>query len=624
MKKCLCLLSCLCLLVSVLTGCNNQSNQDTTQASISILLKENIPSASIDQPYDLSALIEEENNVEYSYQVTYVDPESGKAKELKVKNGKITPKVEADLSVTITATQDGKNSSADLVVPIRISADIVDTLLASDSIAGQADANVSKQITKEAAYLQGENSTSSLSVTFSNDGKTSLLNLSHFALHAYYTAQVWRNAAVTFWVYNPMTEDVLFQLYGNNTESTQQTATGGQWTQIAISLYDMGITQPVIDSNEYSGEPSLQLLASYAGNETCTIYIDGVDIVHADTIETLTTGYTAPSIPSGNFSDLLKTGKVYTNDAIATLTQSNKGNGSSDAYRFSASEPAGYPIFYVDFPQTTDIRGFNYLKFDIYAENAYPTVTASIRYLDAQGQVQTKGCVFDFRQNEWCTRYLNLHALSDVDLSQVVGISFTVNMDNQFVNGQPNNLYFDNLHLYVYEQNEPQMAPATQEDHDLLRHPVNLINYNPATTGVCKVATDETGLQKSNSTLLFWTNNTAGYPVAQFIFEAEEDWSDYSVLSFETHQVNAHYWMRFDILYLDEDGKQQTLTWHHDTIFNHWLSNNAPLKWFATKDGTAATPEHLKRVVGFQICVNLKSHVDNEVAYIFYDNFELN
>ena len=34
--------------------------------------------------------------------------------------------------------------------------------------------------------------------------------------------------------------------------------------------------------------------------------------------------------------------------------------------------------------------GFDYLKFDVYAENAYPWVSVAVRYLDEEGQEQNE------------------------------------------------------------------------------------------------------------------------------------------------------------------------------------------------------------------------------------------
>jgi hypothetical protein len=142
---------------------------------------------------------------------------------------------------------------------------------------------------------------------------------------------------------------------------------------------------------------------------------------------------------------------------------------------------------------------------------------------------------------------------------------------------------------------------------------------------VCKVAEDETGESRSDSMLMFWTNNACGYPnvYATFMFDGEQDWSEYSVLAFDTHQSNGHYWMCFEIFYLDEFGKQQTLIWYNDSIFNHWLTTNAPLNWFRAEDGSAPTVEDLQHVVGFRISADMAVQVTDEVAMIFFDNFEL-
>lgn len=632
------LLCCICLLISFFSGCGIDENNTPTQPAVTIERNENIPAASVGVAYDLASLIVEEDGVEYSYAASYTDSESGKTQELKVKRGKITPQVEADISVTVTATRGEESSAIELVVPIRVSADIMDKLLASDGIAGQADAGVTKAVIKDSAFLQGETSTSALSVTFSNPaiGGASILNLSHYALQAYYTAQVWHNVAVTFWVYNPMAENIQFKLYSCNpkTEKTLewdsaeniqlQTAQAGQWTQVAFSLYDMGIAQPIVDSEHHSGVPALQVLARYEGSGSCSFYIDGVDVVHADSVESLTTGYREPAVPGGDYSDLLKTCKVYSKDSIAKLTTSSKGNGSKDAYCFGASELAGYPSFYVDFPKATDISGFDYLKFDVFAENCYPWVSVAVHYLDENGEIQKHGTAYDFPRDQWRTLYVNLDYLHYADLTQVVGISFMVNMDSKFVNGAFNCIYFDNIALYDYPMDEPQVLPSVKEDNDIISGPFFATNTKPNTSGVCKVAEDETGESRSDSMLMFWANNACGYPgaCATFMFD-EQDWSEYSVLAFDTHQSNGHYWMCFEIFYLDEFGTQRTMVWYNDSIFNHWLTTNAPLNWFTTEDGRAPAAEDLQRVVGFRISVDLAIHVTSEVAMLYFDNFEL-
>ena len=94
-------------------------------------------------------------------------------------------------------------------------------------------------------------------------------------------------------------------LLWDSTDNTQvQTAQAGKWTRIVFSLYDMGITQPLFEAVTYPREDSLKLYARYAGSESCMVYIDGIDIVHADTIEGLKTGYVENDLPEGDYTDL--------------------------------------------------------------------------------------------------------------------------------------------------------------------------------------------------------------------------------------------------------------------------------------------------------------------------------
>lgn len=628
------IISILCLCIC--SGCSQKtSNHSIEGTSLSIQIKDQIPAAQVGVSYDLSALIQVEDEAEYTFTAQYTDPDSCETKQLNVRNNKITPKAETNIEITVTAKQGKIEKTVDFTVPISISADIIDKSL----VKSEADPGVQKSITKDPAHLQASPSTSAIEITFSNPTNPSegvnLLTLSQYELQAYYTAQVWRNAAVTCWIYNPSDQEITFKLASHNSSNGQtlgwksadnvqsQIALPGQWTQLSFSLYDMNITQPLFQNPDKSKSDYLKIMARSAAEGSCTLYIDGVDIVHADTLPELKTGYTPAQLPAGDFSQLLKNQKVYTDDTITKLSPSTNGNGSQNAYRFGADQAAGYPSFYIDFPQTTDIRGFDYLKFDVFAKDAYPWVSVAIRYLDGDGNIQKKGVSYNFKVDQWRTLYLNLHSLTDADLSKAVGIQFTIHMDSKFVSNRFNCLYFDNVSLYTYPNDEPQMAPALVEDNDILSAPVYVSNVDPNTCGVVKVATDETGLEKSNSSVLFWANSACGYPTATFYYDTEQDWSNYNVLAFETHQSNAHYWMHFEILYLDEDGKQRTLSMYNDTVFNHWLTTNAPFEWFQTQDGESAKPEHLSRVVGFRITVDLAHNITDEVAYIFFDNFEL-
>ena len=606
----------ICCVILLLSGCaNSTSNTDMGRVPIDLLSQ--IPQAEVGQSYDLTELINQEEGVTYQFTAGYTDPDTQEYTQLNVRKGKITPAVEADITVTITATQDQATSSVECIIPIRIRADVMDQLLSTQQLS-----DISQEVSKNSDYLHGEDSTSSLYVQFPGGKNTPVVNLSDYRLHAYYTAQVWQNAAVTMWVYNPMEANVTLQLTGG---TTTQTAKAGAWSQIAFSLYDMELTKPVTDAPLSKEAPQLQLFAACDNAQQCSLYIDGLDIVHAESIEGMQTGYVDTAAPAGDFSDLLNRCKVYTQDAGAKLSPSTNGNGSSDAYCFGADEMIGYPTFYVDFPQTTDISGFDYLKLDVFAENAYPWVTVAVRFLDEEGQIQKRGTSYDFSREQWRTLYLNLDYLEDADLTKAVGLCFTLNLDSRFQENVFNCVYFDNISLYETAENEPQMSPALLEDNDIISGPFFTSNTKPNTSGVIKVATDEAGEVRSNSSLLFWANNACGYPnvSATFMFDEEQDWSDKTILSFDTHQANAHYWMRFDILYLDEDGEQKELTWYNDSIFNHWLTTNAPLSWFSTADKESPKPEHLQHVVGFRIFVDMAVNVTDEVAQIYFDNFVL-
>lgn len=603
-----------------------------TSNSLDISILETIPEAFVGKRYNLATVVSEAEHVEYSYSASYIDPISGESKQLKVSRGKLTPKAEADITVTVTAVDGDRTAQKQFILPIAKTVDIIDKLLYEQKL---SEENVTKNLTRDSDFLHGEDSCTSLEIFFSTPTEetagTPLLHLSHYSLQAYYSAQVWHNAAVSFWVYNPMEQEISFKLEifdpesdlalsWGSTENTQlQVAEPKKWSNLTFSLYDLGIQTPLVDSPS-DNQISLQLLGRYAGSEQCHLYLDVLDIVCADSIEGMTTGYTKAPAPSGNYSDLLSTCKVYTKNPDSKLTTSSKGNGTNTAYHFSARDTAGYPTLCMDLPKTTDISGFDYLKLDVYAENVHPWISVAIHYLDENGQVQKHGTSYDFYQNQWRTVYVNLDYLQQADLTKVVGFSITVNFDTNFTSG--GGLYFDNVSLYTYNEDEPQIAPATKEDNDIISGPFYTNNTKPNYNGICKVATDETGNARSNSTLLFWANNASGYPSATFMFDGEQDWSEYSMLNFDTHQAGAHFWMRFEILYLDDDGAQKVLTWYHDAMFSHWQTTSAALSWFAEKNGTPQA-EALQRVVGFRITADLFVHVTDEVGLIFFDNFYL-
>ena len=625
------------LLAAVLSGCDGSLGNETTvdPNALSITLKEHIPDAYVGESYDLSNVYVEEDGVDYDFEASYVDPETGENAELVVKREKLTPKAAADITVTITAESKGETATATVVIPINIPTDVMDSLLSSDGAAGEADEGVVKTVSYDASYIKADSSISSLKVTFDNPAEendgTKLLSLSHYSLMAYYAARVWPNAAVTFWVYNPMDQDVQFKLetfneytaesyFWDSADNTQvQVAKAGEWTYISFSLYRMGIENVLFTDDTQVHTSQLSVLARYAGEETCTVYIDGLDVVNAETVEGLETGYTDIPAPEGDFTDLLNTCQIVNLNDAMSLTASSNGNGSKDSICFGSSEQVGWPSFRVNFDQETDISGFNYLKFDMYAESCYPWASVSIYYIDENGEEQHVGKGFDTYRETWRTLYLNFDYLEGVDLTRVTGFGFSINISENMVANAFNCVYFDNFMLYEYPDPQPVLPAPTVEDHDLISGPMCPVNTIPGINGVCKLAVDENGESKSNSKLVFWTNTASGYPNVKttFMFDTEQDWSDSSIFSFDSHMDGAHYLLMFTLITLDEDGNIQYVNWRTDTVLTNWMTNSAPLSWFTAEDGSAAD---LSRVIGMTIGVDLAVNVTSEVGHIYLDN----
>lgn len=637
LKKWIAMLCVLCLLFSaLLTGCDTLSfGGSEVSDAFSIKLKDSIPFAYVGTAYDLGDLIVAEDNVDYDFRATYVDPESGETKKLTVKKEKITPKKEVDISVTITAESSTETATLDVLIPIYTPSDVMDELLASDGAAGKADEGVVKTITHDSTYFKMDTSVSALQVCFENPEKdndgTNLLELSHYSLMAYYSARIWPNAAVTFWAYNPMEQDVEFKLesfneytadsnFWDTADNTQsQIAKAGEWSLVTFSLYKMGIENVLFTDDALTHTSQLSLLARYAGEGSCTVYIDGLDIVNAELVDGLETGFVDIPAPTGDFSDLLSTCQIVNLTESASLSISQKGNDSSDSVCFGSYESVGRPTFRVNFPAETDISGFNYLKFDMFAENCYPWASVSVYYIDENGEEQHAGKGFDTYREKWRTLYLNFDYLGDIDLTRVTGFGFAINVSDHMVENAFNCVYFDNFMLYEYSNPQPVIPAPTVEDHDLISGPMCPANTIPGINGVCKLATDETGESKSNSKLVFWTNTASGYPCVDttFLFDKEQDWSDNNILSFDSHMDGAHYLLMFTLITLDENDNIKYLKWRTDTVLTHWMTNSAPLSWFTAEDGSS--PD-FSRVIGMKIAVDLAVNVTSEVGHIYLDN----
>ncbi len=621
----------------LLTGCGNTPNEETVPAgSLEVPLTAGIPAAKEGKRYDLSAIIKEEKGVDYSAQVTYTDPETGETKELKVARMKFTPVCDAELTVVIEGESKENTYYSKITIPIEVSADAIEKLLATNGKAGTADDGVMKTVTKEENFIKAEGSTSALKTVFSpkEDG-TVLLDLTHYGVMQYYNARAWDDAAVIFWVYNPMEQDVQLKITGydpytektfdwNTPENDQiQVAKAGQWTQAAFSLYKLGIDRIQIESTYNSNFTKLNLSAACQGEGECTLYFDGIDMVNASAVEGLESGKQEPVLPEGDFSDLLASCTLSSNSQDMNLTtQSKKTNNSPDAVKFSSAEMAGWPAVNISMGKTVDISGFTYLAFDAYAENAYPYAALSVCYLDENGEEKYDGVSFDYKRETWTTLRMSLRNLKEADLTKVVGFRISVNMGDAMVQGVTNSFYFDNLCLYAKQTPQPQMTAPIVEDDDLISGISISENVVPGVSGVCKVTQDDEGVSRSNSMLLLWANTPTGYPCPKttFWFDQEQDWSDYTIFNFDSHVHLAHFLMDFTIIMLDEEGNEVRATKRNDAVLTNWMSNAMPLQWFETSDGTR--PD-FKRVIGLEIGVDLHVNLTGEVGYIYLDNVYL-
>jgi hypothetical protein len=277
----ICLLS---VLLQLLSGCGTLSAEPDTAVpapDFSITLSETVPAAKQDEVYDLKDLYVRDKTLKYTAKVTYFDELTQKDIALEVKNMKVTPVQEGTMKVTIIATKNDQTVSAQVDVTVKPNGDIKDLLLRTDGESGGADDGVKKSLIKDVQYIYGDTSTSSLKVTFSNpemqNNGAKLFELSHFAMHGYYSSNIWENAAVTFMVYNPMELDVEFRLtsYNPNNDirvtwdsenNTQyRIAKAGQWTQIVFALYPMGIDKVLYSAPDGSRNDELFVFPGTVG-----------------------------------------------------------------------------------------------------------------------------------------------------------------------------------------------------------------------------------------------------------------------------------------------------------------------------------------------------------------------
>ena len=295
------------LLLASFAACDSQKNSHTGNA-LEINTVEVIPSAYLNEMFDLRDIILMEDGVEYSAKASYVkytfDESSSRYTSneyvLEVTDLCFTPTEIVKNIVTITAKRDKEMANKVVVIPTTIRADALDELLHSGGTHALADPGISKSINMDPAFIKGENSRTSLQVNFSgvdpHQWGNTFIALDSAEVQKHFTDQTWKNSLLTFWVYNPNDKAVEFQLRIGDPISgvdidwspmdgpNRQVAQPGQWTQVFFPLRKLGLTKPVTSSQYISCALNVKVryeAYSTTDSYTYSFYVDGLDVVDA-------------------------------------------------------------------------------------------------------------------------------------------------------------------------------------------------------------------------------------------------------------------------------------------------------------------------------------------------------
>ena len=282
------------------------SNEPEDNSALQVNLVTVIPGAYMGEPYDLKEIIEMEEGVEYSARVFYQDYDVMEEFEIPVTDLVFCQEKDFDVNVVFTAKRGEEIAQRALDIPVNIRADEMDEMFSTSGLAGYADTGIVKNLSTDPQYLVNENSKTSLVVAYQgipdHEYGLVIMSMAREPVRPLYTDQVWENAAVSFWVYNPMEHGIEFQLRliqtatGLDTDWSDQedadscVALPGQWTQIVFSLRKYGITQMLTNQKDLVAV-KMQYLGRPAPGEqyAYSMYIDEVDIVDASAFPELDT-----------------------------------------------------------------------------------------------------------------------------------------------------------------------------------------------------------------------------------------------------------------------------------------------------------------------------------------------
>ncbi len=294
------------VLVTALAGCN-QEPAVVSDGALQVNTIRYMPYAYLGDSFDLREVLLMEEGVEYSATALYVDVSTRTDHPLVVEDLCFTPEAVAENVVTITAKRGEETAAKVIYIPTTIHAEPLDDYFKTSG----GDAGVAKSVNIDPAFLQGETSTTSLHVTFNGPdahpyGVQFGVGGSAPDAQEYFTDQTWENAIFTCWVYNPMDQDIEFQLRvidekaGTNIDwqtgdgPHKQFAKAGEWTQLFFSLRRMG-TVSKLTRTKYN-QDYVSLKVRYNGYSTTDaytfdFYIDNIDVVDGSMYPDVDTKY---------------------------------------------------------------------------------------------------------------------------------------------------------------------------------------------------------------------------------------------------------------------------------------------------------------------------------------------
>ena len=215
----------LILMLIAFTGCNQgDAEQTVNSGKLRVNTVAVIPNAYLNEPFDLRDVIIMDDDVEYSATASYVDyifaedtrEFTANKQMLEVTDLCFTPNTFNETVVVITAVRGEETATKTIYVQTSIHAEPLDELYQSNGVLGGSDSGITKSINLDTQYLQGDKSATSLHVEFNavdpHAFGNMFLELSSPEAQKHFTDQIWDNAIVTFWVFNPMEKDIEFQL----------------------------------------------------------------------------------------------------------------------------------------------------------------------------------------------------------------------------------------------------------------------------------------------------------------------------------------------------------------------------------------------------------------------------